>query len=73
MNAVTRMRSLWVGLGVVFHVAYGAPPEQSPSRSPVHAVLAQLGDGFVSLFFLAASDASALTGPNQPRNLLPGN
>ena len=42
------MRGLCVCLGVVFHVACGASPEQSPSRAPVDAALAQLGDGFVS-------------------------
>ena len=47
MNPGTRMRGLCVCLGVVFHVACGASPEQSPSRAPVDAALAQLGDGFV--------------------------
>ena len=48
MNAGTQMRGLWVCLGLVFQLACGAPSEQSPNRSPVDAVLAQLGDAFVS-------------------------
>ena len=47
MTAGTRMRGLWVCLGV-FQLSCGAPSEQSPSRPPVDAVLAQLGDAFVS-------------------------
>ena len=43
MNAGTQMRGLWVCLGVVSQLACGAPSEQSPSWSPVDAVLAQLG------------------------------
>ena len=42
------MRGLWVYAGLVFQLACGAPSDQSPSRSPVDAVLAQLGDAFVS-------------------------
>jgi pimeloyl-ACP methyl ester carboxylesterase len=48
MNAGTQMRRLWVWLSLVFQLACGAPPEESPNRSPVDAVLAQLGDAFVS-------------------------
>ena len=48
MNAGTQMRGLWVCLGLVFQLACGAPSEQSPSKSPVDAVLAQIGDAFVS-------------------------
>jgi pimeloyl-ACP methyl ester carboxylesterase len=48
MNAGTWMRGLWVCFGLVFQFACGAPPEQSPGRSPADVALAQLGDPFIS-------------------------
>jgi pimeloyl-ACP methyl ester carboxylesterase len=48
MNAGTQMSGVWVWLGLVFQLACGAPSDQSSSQSPVDAVLAQLGDAFVT-------------------------